>query len=102
MAESGVAPAPCGYAHIGPGRLGSRPPVTMSAAFEADAVRMKGPAKPPGSAWGFSSLSGPVIRSGVEDAIVGAPGCGVPQGTGRLLRVPDQDVAPIGAPLPQP
>jgi len=38
---------------------------------------------------------------GVEDAISGAPGGGVPaRHAGAFYEVPDQDVAPIGAPLP--
>jgi len=38
---------------------------------------------------------------GVEDAISGAPGGGVPaRHEGAFYEVPDQDVAPIGAPLP--
>src|SRR5882757_8980696 len=103
MAEQAWRPRPCGYAH----RRSGSPWVPVRPYYEG-LPSMAGRGPDEGSAKAGLDRRGvqlpcpdPEDGPGVEDAISGAPGGGVPaRHEGAFYEVPDQDVAPIGAPLP--
>ena len=92
MAEQAWRPRPCGYAH----RRSGSPWVPVRPYYEglplmAGWVRMKGRRKP-----ARISVRTDPHGPGVEDAISGAPGGGVPaRHEGAFYEVPDYEVAPF-------
>src|SRR5258707_8383268 len=103
MAEQAWRPRPCVTHTGGPGRPGFPSALTMKGCLRwLDAVRMKGWRKPAWISVGFTlPRPDPEERSRGGRRHSGAPGGGVPaRHEGAFYEVPDQDVAPIGAPLP--
>ena len=103
MAEQAWRPRPCGYAH----RRSGSPWVPVRPYYEGLPL-MAGRGPDEGLAKAGLDQRGvqlpcpdPEDGPGVEDAISGAPGGGVPaRHEGAFYEVPDYEVASFGAPLP--
>jgi len=103
MAEQAWRPRPCGYAH----RRSGSPRVPVRPYYEGlPSMAGRGPDEGPAKAGldqrgVYAPVSGPGRRSRGGRRHSGAPGGGVPaRHEGAFYEVPDQEVAPIGAPLP--
>src|SRR5438874_5631414 len=103
MAEQAWRPRPV-FTHTGgPGRPGFPSALKTKGCLrkEAGTVRMKGGESRPDHGGRKSPGSDPTRRSRGGRRHSGAPGGGVPaRHVGAFTKVPDYEVAPIGAPLP--